>query len=73
MMKKLRKGQTMVEYIIIVCLIGVALLGVFAALSKAIGNKTAAAASKLDAEAGNEAKSAAQGINQNSIRDLKAD
>lgn len=73
MMKKLRKGQTMVEYIIIVCLIGVALLGVFAALSKAIGNKTAAAASKLDSEAGAEAKSAAQSINQNSIRDLKAD
>ena len=73
MMKKLRKGQTMVEYIIIVCLIGVALLGVFAALSKAIGNKTAAAASKLDTEAGQEAKAAADGINENSIRDLKAD
>jgi len=72
MMKKMRKAQTMVEYIIIVCLIGVALLGVFAALSKAIGNKGAAAASALDTEAGNEAQQAAQSINKDSIRDLKA-
>ena len=29
MMKTLRKGQTMVEYIIIVCLIAVSLIAVF--------------------------------------------
>ena len=37
MAKKLRKGQTMVEYIIIVCLIAVSLIAVFTYLSRAIG------------------------------------
>ena len=41
MMKALRKGQTMVEYIIIVCLIAISLIAVFTYLSRAIGKKAA--------------------------------
>ena len=47
MMKALRKGQTMVEYIIIVCLIAVSLIAVFTYLSRAIGRKAAGAAEAL--------------------------
>ena len=39
MMKALRKGQTMVEYIIIVGLIAISLIAVFTYLSRAIGKK----------------------------------
>ena len=58
MMKALRKGQTMVEYIIIVCLIAVSLIAVFTYLSRAIGKKAAGAASQLSEEEGDKAKSA---------------
>ena len=44
MMKALRKGQTMVEYIIIVGLIAISLIAVFTYLSRAIGKKAAGAA-----------------------------
>ena len=47
MMKALRKGQTMVEYIIIVCLIAVSLIAVFTYLSRAIGKKAAGAAEAI--------------------------
>ena len=73
MMKKLRKGQTMVEYIIIVCLIAVTLIAVFTYLSRAIGKKAAGATSALSAEEGDRAKSAADGISQESIRSLGED
>ena len=55
MMKKLRKGQTMVEYIIIVCLIAVALIGVFTYLSRAVGKKTAGATEALSSQEGQKA------------------
>ena len=70
MMKKLRKAQTMVEYIIIVCLIAVTLITVFTYLSRAIGKKAAGAADKLSAEEGQKAKAAAEGIGDDSIRSL---
>ena len=57
MMNALRRGQTMVEYIIIVALI-------------AIGKKTAGATEALSAEEGNKAKSAAENINENTIKNL---
>jgi len=71
MMKAMRKGQTMVEYIIIVCLIAIALIGVFTYVSRAIGAKGAAAAKALDSEEGNQAERAYKNINENSIRELK--
>ena len=43
MMKRFRRGQTMVEYIIIVVLIAVSLITVFTFLSRAIGKKAAGA------------------------------
>ena len=54
MMKKSRNGQTMVEYIIIVCLIAVSLIAVFSYLSRAIGKKAAGAASALSEQEGEE-------------------
>ena len=72
-MKKLRKGQTMVEYIIIVCLIAVALIGVFSYMSRAVGKKAAYAAEKIDSTEGGKAKNEAEGLGQGSdaIKDLQ--
>ncbi len=70
MMKTLRKGQTMVEYIIIVSLIAISLIAVFTYLSRAIGKKTAGATEALSAEEGDKAKSAVETINEQTIRDL---
>ena len=61
-MKKLRKGQTMVEYIIIVCLIAVSLIAVFTYLGKAIAKKTVHAVKQIDTEEGSKAESAADSI-----------
>ena len=46
-MKKLRKGQTMVEYIIIVSLIAIALIAVFSYFGRAVGKKTAGATEEI--------------------------
>jgi len=70
MMKKLRKGQTMVEYIIIVCLIAVALIGVFSYLSRAIGKKASGATQALSSEEGDKAKSEAENISADSIKSI---
>ena len=72
-MKSLRKGQTMVEYIIIVCLIAVSLIAVFTYLSRAIAKKTAGATSVLSSEEGDKAKSAADSISQDSLKRLGED
>lgn len=60
----------MVEYIIIVCLIAVALIAVFTYLSRAIGKKAAGATSALSSEEGDKAKQAVDQINENKIREL---
>ncbi len=70
MMKKLRKAQTMVEYIIIVCLVAVSLIAVFTYLSRAIGKKAAGATEALSSEEGQKAKSAANAISEDSIKNL---
>ena len=73
MMKTLRKGQTMVEYIIIVCLIAVSLIAVFTYLSRAIGKKAAGAAEAISEEEGDKAKSAAESINEDTIKQIGED
>jgi len=70
MMKMLRKGQTMVEYIIIVVLIAISLIAVFSYLSRAIGKKAAGATEALSEQEGASAKSAAEEISEDSIKKL---
>ena len=61
-MKKMRKGQTMVEYIIIVCLIAISLIAVFTYLGKAIGKKGVHAVKQIDATEGEKAEEAVNSI-----------
>jgi Flp pilus assembly pilin Flp len=68
-----RSGQTMVEYIIIVVLIAITLLVLFSRLSKATGTKIAGATSALDADAGSEAQTLADEIDENKVKNLKSD
>jgi Flp pilus assembly pilin Flp len=73
MKKRMRKGQTMVEYIIIVCLIAISLIAVFTCLSRAIGKKAAGAADALSESEGSEAKSAVENISEDTIRNIGED
>lgn len=68
-----RNGQTMVEYIIIVVLIAITLLVLFSKLSKATGRKIAGATSALDSDAGSEAASLAEEIDENKVKNLQTD
>ncbi len=56
---KSRKGQTMIEYILIVTLIAVALIGVVTWFRTGLANKFADATEAVDAEAGAEARAEA--------------
>ena len=73
MMRALRKGQTMVEYIIIVCLIAVSLIAVFTYLSRAIGRKAAGAAEALSEQEGSSAKGAVENISEDTIKQIGED
>ena len=69
-LKSHRKGQTMVEYIIIVSIIAVSLIAVFTYFSRAVGKKTAGAASKLSESEGQKAEQAVESISEDSIKRL---
>ena len=70
MTKKMHKGQTMVEYIIIVGLIAIALIGVVSYFSRAGAKKFAGATDALSGEEGGKAKSAADSISSNTIKEI---
>ena len=62
MRRKSKKGQTMVEYIIIVALIAISLIAVFTYFGKATGKKVAGATEMIDSDLGDKAKSAVESI-----------
>ncbi|MBO6167025.1 MAG: hypothetical protein J6P13_01585 [Kiritimatiellae bacterium] len=73
MKMRTKKGQTMVEYIIIVALVAVSLIAVFTYLSRAIGRKASGAASALSREEGEKAKTAVENISEDTLKDLGED
>ena len=62
--RKSKKGQTMVEYIIIVALIAIALIAVFTYFGGAVGKKVAGATDALDSDLGQEAKTRAEQLTE---------
>ena len=69
-MKALRKGQTMVEYIIIVALIAISLIAVFTYFSRGVGKKVAGATAAISDEEGSKAKQAVEQLDENTIKRL---
>jgi len=74
MKRKNKKGQTMVEYIIIVALIAISLIAVFTYFGKATAKKVAGATEAIDSDLGSQAKSAVESIedpaNPKNIKEL---
>lgn len=73
MKKAFKRGQTMVEYIIIVALIAITLIAVFTYLSRAIGRKASGAAQALSEQEGDTAKQKVDAINEDTIKQLGED
>ena len=74
MKRKNKKGQTMVEYIIIVALIAISLIAVFTYFGKATAKKVAGATEAIASDLGSQAKSAVESIedpaNPKNIKEL---
>ena len=64
MKRKSKKGQTMVEYIIIVALIAISLIAVFTYFGKATAKKVAGATKAIDSDLGNQAQQAVDAIDK---------
>ena len=70
MNRRMRKGQTMVEYIIIISLVAIALITVFSIFGRTVAKKAAGATAALSSEEGEKAKSAAEQVGEGSLRQL---
>jgi Flp pilus assembly pilin Flp len=68
--RKSKKGQTMVEYIIIVALIAISLIAVFTYFGRATAKKVAGATEAISETEGAEARTAAENINEETIKRL---
>ena len=71
--KKFKKGQTMVEYIIIVALIAISLSAVFTYFSRGVGKKVAGATEAISESEGSNAKSAVENIDTDTIKKIGED
>jgi len=67
------KGQTMVEYIIIVALVAIGLLALFGLFGKSLGTKVSGVTSALDDRVGSDAQSEVDKLSGDRIRTLNAD
>ncbi|MCQ2393796.1 MAG: hypothetical protein MJ249_05845 [Kiritimatiellae bacterium] len=67
---KTKKGQTMVEYIIIVALIAISLIAVFTYFGRGVGKKVAGATAAISEEEGNKAKQSVESLDENTIKRL---
>jgi len=73
MKKRNKRGQAMVEYIIIVVLVAIAALAVFAAFSDTIRHKLSGAVSEMDGGTdASAAQSAANTKSQDTLKNLTA-
>ncbi len=70
---KRKRGQTMVEYIIIVVLIAITLLALVGFFGKAIAKKFSGATSALDEDVGSEAQNAYQDLGDGAEKLRKLD
>ena len=70
---KSRRGQTMVEYIIVVVVIAIAGLVVFGIFGDTLKKKMSGAISALDREKGSEAQSAANTKSSEQLKNLDSD
>ena len=68
--RKSKKGQTMVEYIIIVALIAISLIAVFTEFSRGVGKKVAGATEAIPEQEGSSAKDAAEEISTDTIKKI---
>ncbi len=68
--RKFKKGQTMVEYIIIVALIAISLIVVFTYFSRGVGKKVAGATEAISESEGADAKAAVESIDTDTIKKI---